>query len=355
MKKLTISERKRILNLFSSGMTQKEVLSTLSITYSQFKFTKNSIKSFNNDINEVRRNDLSIAQKDSVLTLIRAGKEIKECLIILKIPHKNHLQTLKKNKTYKKNIEKSKRIYELQQQTHLIKTLRKFKGDVKKSLSHLNIKRNKFYKWKNEEDFNNRLFPFPNIKINKVPSKLYPKDLEFTRVEKGVFYNGREIVGRFCQVCRTVKPINFFYVNNNDTKTKSTSNCIDCISLKEESKLRNRHGLIRKGRHVKKINSNSNTTHRRCTHCDKFKHLKEFDKLYLGIHVCNKCFKLDSSYNPQKRGEFYKGEKVRWFDKFNFVTHKRCSKCKMKRPLNDYSKNNHNRLDGRGLFCVSCR
>ena len=103
MKKLTISERKRILNLFSSGMTQKEVLSTLSITYSQFKFTKNSIKSFNNDINEVRRNDLSIAQKDSVLTLIRAGKEIKECLIILKIPHKNHLQTLKKNKTYKRH------------------------------------------------------------------------------------------------------------------------------------------------------------------------------------------------------------------------------------------------------------
>lgn len=356
MKKLNPSERKKIINLLGSGLTIKETLSTLNLTNFSFNDTRKLVQSFDSEIKELQRKDLNKVQRENIVSLLKVGKKLNEVLSSLNIPYQKHKNSIDKNNSYKKLIEKSKRVYELQQQTYLIKTLKKFKGDLKKSLEHTNIPNYIFNKWRNrEEDFNLRLIPFKNIKIKIVSEKLVPKDLMFTKVENGVLYNGKKIIGRFCQSCRTIKPISFFYVNNNDKKTKSTSNCIDCISISTVKRTRNRHGVLRKGIVVKEINSNSNTTHRRCTHCEKKKHLKEFDKLYLGIHVCNKCFKNKPNFNPNRRGEFYKSIKVRWFDNYGYVSHKTCSSCRTKKPLSDFTKNNLNRLDGRGRYCKECR
>lgn len=356
MKTFNPSQRKSLIKLLNSGFSIKDSLKLLNTNYSVFNNTKKTIKSFDSKIQEILRKDLNKSQRQNIISLLKVGKNINEILTSLNIPPKNHRFTLKKNKTYSKQIEKSKRIFELQQQTYLIKTLRKFKGDLMKSLDHTNIPSYVFNKWRNvEEDFNLRLIPFKNIKIKIVPKRLVPKELIFTKIEKGVLYNGKEVVGRFCQQCRTIKPIRFFYVNNNDKDTKSTPICIDCTSINNVQRTRKRHGVLRKGVVVKKINSNSNTTHRRCTHCGEHKHLKEFDKLYLGIHVCNKCFKKEPNFNPNRRGEFYKGVKVRWFDKYGFVSHKLCKNCRTKKPLDDFTKNNLNRLDGRGRYCVECR
>ena len=356
MKTITPNKRQKVIKMLKSKFSLKETLTTLNIKLSTLNNTRKTIKSFDLKLNEITRKDLNKNERDTIISLLKVGKDLMEILKSLDIPYQYHLYTINKNKTYSRQIEKSKRIFELQQQTYLIKTLKKFNGDIKKSLSHTNISRSTYYKWRNnEEDFNIRLFPYKNIKIKVIPTRLVPNDLIFTKLEKGVLYDGKEVVGRFCQKCRKIKPIRHFYVNNKDIKTKSTPICIDCVSINEVKRKRERHGVLRNDKIVKRINSNSNTTHRRCTKCDKIKHLKEFDKLYLGIHVCNKCFKFKPNFNPNRTGELYKGEIVRWFDKNNFVSHKRCSKCEDKRPLKDFTKNNNNRLDGRGIVCVTCR
>lgn len=356
MSKLKPIERQKVIKMLKSGFNIKETIETLNISNQDLYQTRKTVNSFDKEILEITRKDLTLNEREKVIVLLKSGKNLNEIFKLLNINSSKHYNTLRKNKTYSKQVIKSKRIFELSEQTRFIKKLTKNKGDLKKTFLDTSISRNDFNRWRNkEEDFNMRLLPFKNIKIKVVPNRLVPKELMFTKIEKGVLYNGKEVVGRFCQQCRTIKPIRFFYVNNNDKETKSNPICIDCTSFNTVKRKRERHGVLRKDKIVKKINSNSNTTHRRCTKCGEIKHLKEFDKLYLGIHVCKKCIKNKPNFNPNKNGEYFKGVKVRWFNKYGFVSHKMCGNCKTKKPLEDFTINNHNHLDGRGRYCKECR
>lgn len=195
--------------------------------------------------------------------------------------------------------------------------------------------------------------------INKVEIPKEIKDfIKYSdRYQKKLYDVNKKIVFKYCGDCGEHKKWTHFYSNG---KNKLSTYCISCT--------RRRKGLIpgsgRRGEFYKgeqrfKVNENGNKTHIKCTTCGEFKKVKEFNYLYRSSSVCKSCFVEIPNNVLTRKGEFRiidgKRVQVRIYDDKTFIVkEKRCNDCEEFKPIDEFTRNTNNKIDGRDGRCKSC-
>lgn len=191
---------------------------------------------------------------------------------------------------------------------------------------------------------------FPK-KIKDKIKNVSPKKVKFYTIDN-------QLVIKRCPGCHEYKEVNDFTI----TKDGYSTRCNKCkLLLSRKNRLGSeigsgRRGEIYKGRVIKKYDSLGNIIQRRCTSCDEFKPLKKFI-FRKGSSVCEDCFVEIPNNFLTRKGEYFRGEKVRIYDpKTNVLVQKRCSNCKKFKELNEFYFNRSIKgsIDKLSSKCKSC-
>lgn len=352
-------QKKSILKLLDSNVQLKEILDTLDLSYSSYLNTLKSDIKFKKEILSIREKKKYLNDNDieNIINLYYQDGDIKRTLKKLNLSYLKHLRTKKVSKKYKKKLFKIKEERNKREQLLFLEIYRE-NLNLSETLLKTKTTKYKFKYWLSQNSFKKKLLIIKPIQLNKKPLKkgykIPPKGFKGTNRKGSVFYKSGKVVGYICNNCSMVLPINNFYLNKS-SNTGYMKTCIGCYSSKYLKKIPDRRGEFRKGKRIITHNSIGNVTHRRCTNCDNLKPLNEFDKLYNKIHVCKDCFQLIPNFHPDKRGEFDKnGNQIRIYNKLLYVIKKVCNSCGKMKDLNDFHKNNNNRIDGRVGKCKDC-
>ena len=164
--------------------------------------------------------------------------------------------------------------------------------------------------------------------------------------------NNKEIF-RKCYCCSMVKDIVEFDVTGWNCKS-----CKEVIKSKKKTIVR---GSITekyyKNKLIRRIDQNGQVVERRCNSCDNLMRKESFTHLYKGSSICNNCYSVLPNNKLTRRGEFYNGKQIRWYDPVTFqVIKKQCRSCKKVRNREDYTIDRRSEsIDGIGVECISCR
>ena len=361
MKKIILSDKqkKSILKLLDTNFKLKEILDTLNISYSSYLNSLKSDIKFKTEITSLKEKKkyLNDNEIENVINLYYQEGDIKRTLKKLNLSYSKHLRTKNTSKKYLKRLSKIKEDRKIREQRQFLNLFIE-NQNLKETLLKTKTSKYKFKYWLNQNSFKEKLLKIKPIQLNKKPPKKGykkpPKEFKGTNRKGNVFYKSGKIVGYICNTCSKVLPINHYYLNRN-SDTGYMKNCIDCYSSKQLKKTPDRRGEFRKGKKIKIFNSIGNLTHRRCTNCEDLKPLNEFDNLYNKVHVCKDCYKIKPNFHPNKKGEFDKnGNQIRVYDQNFFVIKKVCNNCGKMKNLNEFHKNNNNRIDGRVSKCKDC-
>jgi hypothetical protein len=157
----------------------------------------------------------------------------------------------------------------------------------------------------------------------------------------------RNVIFRKCSSCDQVKDVIDFF------KTKSM--CKSCMMkrspIKKKSILREKWY---RGKLIRRYDELGNEVLRRCNSCDTMIDTKRFKHKYKGSSVCDSCYVDLPNNHLTKRGEFWKGEQIRWYDEKTFkVIKRRCSICKEVKSRGDFLGSSVN-FDGISRRCKKC-
>lgn len=309
------------------------------------------------------------SKKTLLLSLLQTGKSIKECLKTIGFTPYYHTRLKKDSVDYKRKYEESVEIGKNFERYNFLKKLKSNKSNLNKTLRDFSISYATVYNWKkNDSVFELQLnLLLKELKVVKFNNHRRGRDVEvpvvYSKYEEQ--NNGRrlyektpsgdlELVYKYCSGCNKHLHVSNYHKNTN-SKDGVVNRCIDCSTKKRLNHSPRRRGEYYKKEKIKKFNSLGSVTERRCTRCKEFKPIKKFNYLYRSTSVCETCFKiLPNSKNLKPKGQFYKGVQIRYFDKNMYIVEKRCSECKIVRPINSFSKNNSNKLDGRVGKCKTC-
>jgi hypothetical protein len=304
-----------------------------------------------------------------LLSLLETGKSIKECLQIIGFSYHYHTKYKNQNSVYREEFEESVKIGKDFVKYNFLKKLKSNKSNLNKTLRDFSISNATVYNWKKNDSVFELQFNLllKELKVVKLNNHRRGRDVEvpviYSKYEEQ--NNGRrlyeklpngelELVYKYCSGCNKHLYVSNFHKNTN-SKDGIVNRCIDCSTKKRLNHSPRRRGEYYKGEKIKKFNSLGSVTERRCTQCKEFKPIKKFNYLYRSTSVCETCFKiLPNSKNLKPKGQFYKGVQIRYFDKNMYVIRKKCSECNIVRPINSFSKNNSNKLDGRVGKCKIC-
>jgi hypothetical protein len=292
--------------------------------------------------------ELDSNQEIIIFSLLKEGRTINEVFDIINIPIHHHWTKLKLDSDYRKEIEKLKSIkngFEKYQILSLVTDKKTSLSDLKKIYSK------DIEKYKKDKVFS-VLLNLVDKKIVKSKSSI-PKHDDISKNGK-VFRLKGKVVCKQCNFClEFFNPTHFH--RNNINESGLDNFCINCKSIKRNNKRPNRMGEYYDGEKIKKYNSIGNTIDRKCPKCKEFKSYKVFSHLYLGIGVCNDCYKVkNNSKLVKSKVEFFKGVQIRKYDINSMVTHKLCSKCFVMKEINEFPVNNLNKIDGRNNNCKTC-
>ena len=117
-----------------------------------------------------------------------------------------------------------------------------------------------------------------------------------------------------------------------------------------------RKGEIYKGRIIRKYNNLGEVVERRCNSCDDFKSIKKFHNLWKKSSVCEDCYVQIPNNKLTRKGEFYRGVRVRVYNEKTFILEKkRCSICKEILDVSEFNiTRNKVSTDGLLWYCRKC-
>lgn len=177
--------------------------------------------------------------------------------------------------------------------------------------------------------------------------------------ERVSFYDVKnKIIVKKCSRCGEYKHKKE-YQKKGIGKNRISEMCVTCIVKFNRSKKglpegTGRLGEVRNGKIVKKWNEVGTLIERRCTSCDEFKSLRKFKYLHRSSSVCEDCYVQLPNNKLTRYGEYYRGELMRKFNKYNEVIEKKCRGCNTFYPLENFQKSTLNKLDGRSGRCKGC-
>jgi hypothetical protein len=301
--------------------------------------TRNIIKSLRND----RKWEIQIMKiyerkviEEKIFTFINCLNQIKEQRVTSK--SRGWLKSFMDTSLYRKD-DKLNELYEVSistrdnNKTKIIRTLKE-----------------KLKSFEDKNELNKILESFPQ-KTRDLIKNVSPKKVKFYTIDN-------QLVIKKCPGCHEYKEVNDFTLTKNGYSTR----CNRCkLILSRKNRLvseigSGRKGEIYKGRVIKKYDSLGNIVQRRCTSCDEFKPIKKFS-FRKRSSVCDDCFvEIPNNYLTRK-GEYFRGEKVRIYDpRTNNIIEKKCCKCKEFKELNEFYLNRLSRgtIDYRSSKCKSC-
>lgn len=207
-------------------------------------------------------------------------------------------------------------------------------------------------------------------KKNKKILKYLPK--EWREITHGVSKEGRilygvngDMISKKCSCCKEYHPIRSYTIQTN-TKVKSLDgkpkNMCDKCRVMRWRKLKGlpqgtgRKGEIYKGRIIRKYNNLGEVVERRCNSCDDFKSIKKFHNLWKKSSVCEDCYVQIPNNKLTRKGEFYRGVRVRVYNEKTFILEKkRCSTCKEILDVSEFNiTRNKVSTDGLLWYCRKC-
>ena len=211
-----------------------------------------------------------------------------------------------------------------------------------------------------------------NIKTKGRLKKVYdelPEDVKnivkYSDKKGRIIYDINEVEKfKKCNKCGEYKTISNYIKSSYKYGDGFVNSCKKC-TRETGRKGKPRHGNRRlgemyKGKIIKKFDERGTTTHVRCTSCDEFKLTKQYDYRYRNSGVCKDCFIKIPGNHLTRKGEFTKdkdGKKfqIRIYDEITYlVSHKRCSKCKTMKELDQFNKRSGDKIDGRSGICRVC-
>lgn len=195
--------------------------------------------------------------------------------------------------------------------------------------------------------------------INKVEIPKEIKDfIKYSdRYQKKLYDVNKKIIFKYCGNCGEHKKWNHFYSNG---KNKLSTYCVSCTRIKKGLESGSgRRGEFYKGEQRFKVNEKGNVVERKCTTCGEFKKVKEFNYLYRSSSVCKSCFVETPNNVLTRKGEYRiidgKRVQVRIYDDKTFIVkEKRCNDCEEFKPIDEFTRNTNNKIDGRVGRCKSC-
>lgn len=200
-------------------------------------------------------------------------------------------------------------------------------------------------------------------KGNKDVLDLIPENLRILihsvgRERKSFYDVNNKIIVKKCSRCDQYKHLNE-YQKKGIRNNRISDMCVTCIVKFNRRKKglpegRGKLGEVRNGKIIKKWNEVGTLIERRCTSCDQFKEVKKFKYLHRSSSVCEDCYVQLPNNKLTRYGEYYRGELMRKFNKYNEVVEKKCRRCNTFYPLENFQKNKNNPIDGRGRRCKSC-
>ena len=177
--------------------------------------------------------------------------------------------------------------------------------------------------------------------------------------ERKSFYDvNNKIIVKKCSRCDEYKHLNE-YQKKGIRDNRITTMCVTCIVKFNRRKKglpegTGRLGEVRNGKIIQKWNEVGTLIERRCTSCDQFKKIKKFKYLHRSSSVCEDCYVHLPNNKLTRYGEYYRGELMRKFNKYNQVVEKKCRRCNTFYKLDNFQRHTLNKIDGRGNRCKSC-